>query len=331
MADLKALLDAIEEPSLLVRGHRLVDANESARKIFARRLVHDDIRLAIRHPAVLAAIEAGRETSLEVEGIGGVDRPWRVLVTPLGDGSLLIRMVDRGAARAAERMRVDFVANASHELRTPLTTIRGYAETLADDADIDPALRQRFAKTIETESIRMLRIVEDLMDLSRIEADRFVRPRDKVDLAALIESSVRENQELAQRSQCRVATDIDHEAAIVIGDTGQLRQVLDNLVSNALRYGCSPDQPTVTVSLQRAGRIARLSVRDEGDGIAADHLPRLTERFYRADAARSRESGGTGLGLAIVKHIVERHRGILDIASSPGSGTSVTIDLPLAD
>ncbi|MBW0144326.1 sensor histidine kinase [Sphingomicrobium clamense] len=331
MTERAALLDAISEPALLVRGHRLEQANRAARDIFARRLVHNDIRLAIRHPAVLAAIESGKEASLDVEGIGGVDRPWRVILTPLEDSTLLIRMIDRGASRAAERMRVDFVANASHELRTPLTTIRGYAETLADDAEIDPELRQRFAKTIETESIRMLRIVEDLMDLSRIEADRFVRPRDKVDLPALVEDAVDANQDLANRSQCRVRTEMAEDVPAIVGDVGQLRQVLDNLISNALRYGCSPEKPAVAISVRKEGRFVRLIVRDEGEGIAADHLPRLTERFYRADEARSRESGGTGLGLAIVKHIVERHRGILDIASSPGHGTTVTIALPLAE
>lgn len=329
MADSDALLNAIEEPALLVSGHRLVGSNRSARQIFARRLVHNDIRLAIRHPAVLAAIETGEEATLDVEGIGGVDRPWRVRVMPLDPSTLLIRMIDRAAARAAERMRVDFVANASHELRTPLTTIRGYAETLADDGEMDPAMRTKFARTIESESIRMLRIVEDLMDLSRIEADRFVRPNAQVDLSAIIVESVRHQQALTEQCGCTLETEIDGNCPPIRGDSSQLRQVVDNLLANAARYGCSPEKPRVFVTLKVAGRFARIRVRDEGEGIAPDHLPRLTERFYRADAARSRESGGTGLGLAIVKHIVERHRGLLDIASTPGGGTTVTVDLPI--
>lgn len=329
MVDIAALLDAIEEPALLVSGHRLIGANKSARQVFARRLVHNDIRLAIRHPAVLAAIDAAKDAVLEVEGIGGVDRPWRVSVTPLDEATLLIRMIDRAAARAAERMRVDFVANASHELRTPLTTIRGYAETLADDGDIDDALRRKFAKVIERESIRMLRIVEDLLDLSRIEADRFVRPRDPIDLRAVVGEAVANNEALAEQCQCALTLDLDETLPAIPGDAGQLKQVVDNLIANAVRYGCTAERPDVTITLSTAGRFARIRVRDRGDGIAPDHLPRLTERFYRADAARSRETGGTGLGLAIVKHIVERHRGILDIASSPGTGTTVTVDLPM--
>ena len=329
MADIEALLDAIEEPALLVSGHRLVGANRSARQIFARRLVHNDIRLAIRHPAVLAAIETGDEATLEVEGIAGVDRPWRVTLTPLDGSTLLIRMIDRATARAAERMRVDFVANASHELRTPLTTIRGYAETLADDGAMDDAMRSKFAKIIESESIRMLRIVEDLLDLSRIEADRFVRPRDQVDLATILRETVDHNQALADRCACSLSVEVADNVGSIPGDAGQMKQVIDNLIANAVRYGCTPEKPEVEISLSKAGRFARIRVRDRGEGIAPDHLPRLTERFYRADAARSRETGGTGLGLAIVKHIVERHRGILDIASSPGSGTTVTVDLPL--
>lgn len=329
MADIEALLNAIEEPALLVSGHRLVGANHSARQVFARRLVHNDIRLAIRHPAVLAAIEKGEEATLEVEGIGGVDRPWKVRVTPLDGSTLLIRMIDRAASRAAERMRVDFVANASHELRTPLTTIRGYAETLADDGEMDDATRSRFAKIIEGESIRMLRIVEDLLDLSRIEADRFVRPRELVDLSQVVREAVDNNEALAERCSCTLSVDISDGMGAIPGDAGQLKQVVDNLIANAVRYGCTPEKPSVEISLSKTGRFARIRVRDRGEGIAPDHLPRLTERFYRADAARSRETGGTGLGLAIVKHIVERHRGILDIASSPGSGTTVTVDLPI--
>ena len=329
MADIDVLLDAIDEPALLIRGHRLVAANSAARGIFARRLMQNDIRLVIRHPSVLAVIDRREEATLDVEGIGGVDRPWRVRVTPLEDSSMLLRLIDRAAARATERMRVDFVANASHELRTPLTTIRGYAETLAEEGELPDEMRRKFAATIESESIRMLRIVEDLMDLSRIEADRFVRPTQRADLGTLIRKCAASGEELARRCQCRIDVRVDENVPAVAADPVQLEQLLDNLIGNAIRYGCTPEKPAVTISLSRAGRFARIVVRDEGEGIAADHLPRLTERFYRADAARSRERGGTGLGLAIVKHIVERHRGVLDIASKPGEGTIVTVDLPI--
>ncbi len=237
---------------------------------------------------------------------------------------------DRSAAIAAERMRVDFVANASHELRTPLATISGFAETLAEEGPLDEAARTRFGATIHNEAARMLRIIEDLMGLSRIEADRFVAPRDRIDLAAIAHIAAQQTAALAERRGCNVAIEVGEQKIMVLGDHAQLLQVADNLISNAVRYGCGPKTPQVRVEVVRDGRRGLLRVTDRGDGIAADHLPRVTERFYRVDPARSRESGGTGLGLAIVKHIVERHRGTLDIRSRPGAGTIVEVHLPLA-
>ncbi|WP_265569947.1 ATP-binding protein [Sphingomicrobium nitratireducens] len=329
MADTNLLLEAIEEPALLVSGQRLLAANGAARTVLGQRLVNSDIRLVIRHPAVLDAIARGEKRTLEVEGIGGVDRPWRVRVTPIDDGEVLVRLTDRGTARATERMRVDFVANASHELRTPLTTIRGYAETLADEGKIDVEMRRKFAGIIEQESKRMIRIVEDLMSLSRIEADRFVRPSQEVDLGKLVERAVEANDGLAQRCECAIRADIEEDLPAIRADEGQILQLLDNLIGNAVRYGCTPDNSEVAVTLTRQSRALRLSVTDKGPGISPDHLPRVTERFYRVDEARSRETGGTGLGLAIVKHIVERHRGSLDIASIRGAGTTVSVEFPL--
>jgi two-component system phosphate regulon sensor histidine kinase PhoR len=225
-------------------------------------------------------------------------------------------------------MRTDFVANASHELRTPLATIIGYAETLADEGPADEAMRRRFGQTIETEARRMLRIIEDLMSLSRIEADRYQAPSEKVDLGEVASLAIEQAGPLAQRRGCRIESDIDGPLPPVAGDSGQLLQLADNLVANAIRYGCNDKSSAVTVSVRRDGSRLLLSVSDSGDGIAPEHLPRLTERFYRVDSARSRESGGTGLGLAIVKHIVERHRGTLDIRSEAGAGTTVTVSLP---
>lgn len=329
MSDIAPLLDAIDEPAILIEGHQLVAANRAARTVFARRLAHNDIRMVIRHPAVLAAVDAGDEATLEVEGIGGVDRPWQVRMTPLGQGRLLIRLIDRAAARAAEKMRVDFVANASHELRTPLATILGYAETLADDDAPPEEMRRKFAGTIRSEAKRMLQIVEDLMALSRIEADRFVAPKANIDLAELVRDAAAHLQPLAERRKASISLQLDSNIPALRGDPPQLTQLVENLIANALRYGCNEDNGTVTVALSLVRDRIRLEVRDRGDGIAPEHLPRLTERFYRIDPARSRGSGGTGLGLAIVKHIAERHRGLLNIASAPGKGTRVTVDFPL--
>jgi two-component system phosphate regulon sensor histidine kinase PhoR len=175
----------------------------------------------------------------------------------------------------------------------------------------------------------MLRIVEDLMSLSRIEADRFRYPAEEIDMAEVARITVEQATVVAERRSCRVNLDAEPGLPKVKGDFGQLLQLADNLVGNALRYGCNDKSCEVGVQVRSDGQHVIFTVRDRGDGIAKEHLPRLTERFYRADSARSRESGGTGLGLAIVKHIVERHRGDLRIESEPGKGTEVTVTIPI--
>ena len=325
-----ALIEALDEPALIVGGGRTIAANKAARALLGEGILDRDIRIAIRHPQALVAILAGRSADLALVGLGSAQRPWHLSVRPISKGHSVIRLTDRSSAIAAERMRVDFVANASHELRTPLATISGFAETLAEEEPIDDVSRRKFGATIHTEAARMLRIIEDLMGLSRIEADRFVAPRERVDLAAIARTAAQHGTALAERRGCSIELVADTELA-VIGDHGQLLQVADNLISNAVRYGCSPKSPHIRVEVASEGARAVLRVTDQGDGIAAAHLLRLTERFYRVDPARSRDSGGTGLGLAIVKHIVERHRGSLDIRSAPGAGMTVEVKLPRAD
>ena len=176
----------------------------------------------------------------------------------------------------------------------------------------------------------MLRIIEDLMSLSRIEADRFVAPDERVDLREVIELAVSNADHLRAKGACEFALKIEPKLQLVRGDRAQLVQVLDNLVGNALRYGCDKSGAKIDITAEQRGASVAVSVTDHGPGIPREHLPRLTERFYRVDAARSREAGGTGLGLAIVKHIIERHRGLLDIRSTPGVGTTVELHLPVA-
>jgi two-component system, OmpR family, phosphate regulon sensor histidine kinase PhoR len=333
MADISALaaaiLDAIEEPALVVRDQRTLAANRAARSLLGEAIIGRDLRFAIRHPLALDLIESGLEAETDLVGIGSADRPWHLSARPLADGATLIRLSDRSAVQAAERMRTDFVANASHELRTPLATIIGYAETLAEEGAIDDTLRSRFGGTIGGEARRMLRIVEDLMSLSRIEADRFNVPEERINLAEVAELAIEHAAPLLEQRRCLIGASLATDLPAVRGDFGQLLQLADNLIANALRYGCNADACRIEVEVRLAGPRALLVVRDHGEGIAADHVPRLTERFYRVDAARSRDSGGTGLGLAIVKHIVERHRGTIDIRSAPGKGTEVTVALPL--
>ncbi|MCL6683438.1 ATP-binding protein [Sphingomonas alba] len=324
----RSLIGVLDEPALIIEGARTAAANDAAKSLLGQRIEDSDLRFAIRHPEALRTILAGKVADVEVVGIGSADRPWLLSVRPIERGLTLARLIDQSAGRAAERMRVDFVANASHELRTPLATIAGYAETLADEGEVDEQTRRRFGSVIQCEARRMLRIVEDLMSLSRIEAERFLAPREAVDLGEVARLAADHAGPLIEKRSCTVELKIESGMPPVAGDFAQLLQTADNLVGNAIRYGCTQENAAVIIEVRRDGDRALFSVHDSGDGIAAEHLPRLTERFYRVDAARSRDSGGTGLGLAIVKHIVERHRGRLTIESQLGQGTTVQVALP---
>jgi two-component system phosphate regulon sensor histidine kinase PhoR len=326
----RALIEALEEPAMVVERGTVTVANARARRLLGSRLEGRDIRFAIRHPQALEQILAIRSGDLEVTGIAEPGRPWLLAIRELDEDTVLIRMIDRSDLVAAEKMRVDFVANASHELRTPLSTIGGYAETLAEEDDLPAATRSSFGRVIRDESRRMLRIIEDLMSLSRIEADRFVAPSDRVPIGDVIQTSIATAASTRAAVQFKIEVDVPEDLPGVRGDQAQLVQLFDNLISNALRYGCDRPDSSLEISARRESRWLAVSVTDHGPGIPREHLPRVTERFYRVDAARSRESGGTGLGLAIVKHIIERHKGSLEIKSTLGVGTSVTVRLPLA-
>jgi two-component system phosphate regulon sensor histidine kinase PhoR len=324
-----AILDAIDEPALIVRQGRVEAANQAALSLLGQQMVGRDLRIAIRHPLALNTILSGKTADIELVGVGSAERPWHMSVRPLPGGAL-VRLSDRSALRAAERMRTDFVANASHELRTPLATIIGYAETLIEEGPVDRPTRNKFGATIQSEARRMLRIVEDLMSLSRIEADRYRAPDEHIDLGEVARIAIEHAATLAERRGCQLEASVEPGLPMVMGDFGQLLQLADNLIGNAIRYGCTDKSCSARIAVRSEGQRVILSVSDEGEGIAAEHLPRLTERFYRVDSARSRESGGTGLGLAIVKHIVERHRGTLEIQSDVGRGTEVTVSLQAA-
>ena len=326
----RKIIDALGEPALIVQNAKTLAANASARALLGQAIEGSDVRLALRHPDAVQILLSGVEDDLELVGIGSSDRSWSLSARSIGNGQMLVRLIDSSALRSAERMRTDFVANASHELRTPLATVIGYAETLAEEGPVADELRARFGATIETEARRMQRIVEDLMSLSRIEADRYRLPDERVDLGEIARIAVKQATPLAERRGCRIDIEMAEELPQIAGDFGQLLQMADNLIGNAIRYGCSERSPVINVSVQPAASRVTFMVSDHGEGIAPEHLPRLTERFYRVDSARSRDSGGTGLGLAIVKHIAERHRGALDIRSEPGRGTRVSVSLPAA-
>ena len=327
------ILSALSEPMLLIDGGRVVVANGSAKQLLGPWIEGQDVRLALRHPATLELLSrpapADRSVEqLEVVGIGQAERSWLVRIATLEQGTRLVHLIDRSEAAAAEKMRVDFVANASHELRTPLATVLGFIETLQDDsAGADKEIRSRFLGLMFGEGKRMQTLIEDLMSLSRIEAERFNAPRDTVDLVQIVEEVRAGCAQLFIERSNELVVENEAGSTVVPGDRGQLLQLVRNLIVNALKYGKVESQ--VTVRLEDDGPTQlRFAVIDRGEGIAVEHLPRLTERFYRVDAGRSRAVGGTGLGLAIVKHIVSRHRGRLDIRSTVGEGTTVLVSLP---
>ena len=327
VAPLDAVLEGFAEPVLVIRTGRVAAANAAARALLGRHVVGEDARVAIRHPDAAGLLADGDTAdAVELVGLGGLEERWQMRAAAIAPDTRLVHLSNRTGEHVAEKMRVDFVANASHELRTPLASILGYVETLQDAAGEEPALRHRFLGIVFDEARRMERLVEDLMSLSRIEADKFRLPSARIDLSALTREVC---AALATQHGDRgrdVVLDAGQDLPEVVGDRVQLSQLLHNLIGNAMKYG-RPGTPVV-VTLRRGEGVASLVGDDEGEGIAPEHLPRLTERFYRVDAGRSRSLGGTGLGLAIVKHIVERHRGRLDIASVVGAGTTVTVALP---
>jgi two-component system, OmpR family, phosphate regulon sensor histidine kinase PhoR len=329
--DPAVLIEGLREASLIVAGGNVVAANAAARTLLGASIRGAALRDVVSHPAALAALERGNDAAegVELTGLGGLRRHWLMRSSTLSDGTSLIRFVDRSEARAAEQMRVDFVANASHELRTPLSTLIGYTETLREQGDdIDPGTRERFLTVVHDEARRMQRVVEDLISLSRIEAEKFTAPTEAVELEPLIEQASESVRRVAEERRSQIIRVIADELPPIAADRSQMLQLLDNLIANALRYG-EPGTP-VTVAARSEGPMVHLSVADQGEGIAPEHIARVTERFYRVDTSRSRSLGGTGLGLSIVKHIVERHRGRLSIESELGQGTTIHVLVPAA-
>jgi two-component system, OmpR family, phosphate regulon sensor histidine kinase PhoR len=325
-------VDQEKEPLLGTADNIVTIANDAAIRLLGRHIVGADVRTAIRHPAATDWLsQIAGNIPLETVNLIDFPRPgqrWTMRIAALSGSENIIFLSDRSAIDAADRMRSDFVANASHELRTPLAAILGYVETLQDmNGETDAGIRHRFLAIIEREARRMQQLVIDLLSISRVEADRFRRPTTPVDLAVIVQTTIAQLRDSEQARAKDVVAKLGDGPQPMLGDEAQLGQLAHNIISNAMKYGHTGTP--VTVELVREGRRARLSVNDEGDGIAPDHLPRLTERFYRVDEARSRSVGGTGLGLAIVKHISERHQGQLDIVSEVGKGTRVSVTFPL--
>ncbi|WP_417724979.1 ATP-binding protein [Salipiger sp.] len=342
-ADTRDMVSAFPLPAVLVRRDERVEAvNAEASALLGEGLEGRHFITALRQPTLLDAIEGtfreGRpRVTRYLASNGRHDTTFEVSCRPVplegGTGVLLV-FQDITHVEQIGQMRRDFVANVSHELRTPLTALLGFIETLKGPAREDAKARERFLGIMEAEAGRMERLVGDLLSLSRVEAEERVRPTEAVDLPGLVRSVLLGLGPLAAEAGVTLCADMPDKEQDVPGDPDQLRQVLVNLVENAVKY--SGRGTDVTVALTRPEFQARLrgpgvvlSVTDSGPGIDPIHIPRLTERFYRIDTHRSREMGGTGLGLAIVKHIVNRHRGRLRIDSTPGQGATFSVTLPV--
>lgn len=335
-----AILEAVPIPALIVDAdERIGAANVQAQTLLGQGVQDRHFTTALRQPDVAEAIEGCLRDGLPrqaryLSNDGAQDTAFDTTCRSLGaGGSILVCFQDVTHVEQAGQMRRDFVANVSHELRTPLTALIGFIETLRGAAAEDPAARERFLGIMAEESNRMNRLVGDLLSLSRVEGQERIRPRDPVDVAGLIRSVLNALRPLAEDAEVRFVVSGAGAEMTVPGDTDQLRQVFTNLIENAIKYGGSGGE--VSVTLSRSDRDSalrapglRVVVADQGPGIDPLHLPRLTERFYRADSHRSRQLGGTGLGLAIVKHIVNRHRGRLRVESELGKGAAFTVILP---
>ena len=335
-AAMTAVIEQVEVPLLLAHGHNILVANASAQAALGPYVVGQDARIALRHPDAVSLLHEAEGGSTTVRGLTGARSLWQLTRRRIEMGEWanywLIELRDRNAEADISRAHTDFVANASHELRTPLSSIIGYVETLAESpGKLDADITARFLGTVLREAQRMQSLVADLMSLSQLEAEKHDAPVDRIAIAALASRVV--NEFAYGDSDASVVLAAPDQAIAVTGDTKQLEQLLRNLIENALKYGDARTGDTgraIEVGIVEDQRgYALLTVTDHGAGISADHLPHLTRRFYRADPGRSRAAGGTGLGLAIVKHIVERHRGKLDIASTLGEGTTVSVRLPI--
>src|ERR1035437_1218597 len=342
---IEALIGGRPGPAIVLdRDGRFMAFNAAASAIAPALRRSEAALITLRMPELVEAIRraTANRTAQRVEFFERVplDRWFEAFVTPVklatvGDGRsdiLLMTFNDLTPLRRVEEMRADFVANASHELRTPLAALLGFIETLQGTAKDDPAARAKFLTIMQGQATRMARLIDDLLSLSRIELNEHLQPNTAVDLAPIVRQVADGLQTLARDRDVTIKVASPPDALIVLGDRDELIRALENLVENALKYGAAGKRVDITLtrSQTRAGvPEVRLAVRDYGPGIAPEHLPRLTERFYRVDVADSRAQGGTGLGLALVKHVLNRHGGRLTIESIPGAGASFTMHLPL--
>lgn len=332
-------LNAVPLPILIIgEDHRISFSNQAANDLLGSDIINNDVYLYLRKSKIMKAIksifEGGKKhagvvrytnkqkrsfdvTISRVSGTGGDDVPTQAMAFFYEITSML----------QTEQMRVDFVANASHELRTPLSSLIGFIETLQGPAKDDAPAQERFLGIMQSEAERMVRLIDDLLSLSKIEMSRHEVPETIVNVETMIQSVLLTASKVAKERNIEFSCEIEKKATKAIADPDQLMQVLLNLCINAAKYADRESTVHVEARLSKTRKFINVSIRDEGPGISKEHLARLTERFYRVDNARSRKMGGTGLGLAIVKHILLRHDSMLDVKSAVGKGTTFSFKL----
>ena len=339
-----AIVAGMPDPAVLLdRAGRVIHLNAAAAQLAPALRKNELAQFALRSPEIITALreaiattEPRRATYLDHVP---VDRWMELIITPVPvptlfggtDKCMLMTFHDQTPLRRVEEMRADFVANASHELRTPLAALSGFIDTLQGPAKDDAKARERFLGIMHTQATRMARLIDDLLSLSRVELSAHVRPDTLVDIVPIIRQVVDGLEPLAGERHVAIEIDLPEAPVPIAGDREELLRLFENLVENALKYGASGGKVVVSLSQAISGEGApevRVMVRDFGPGIAPEHLPRLTERFYRVDVGDSRAQGGTGLGLSLVKHIVNRHRGRLLIESVPKNGATFTACFP---
>lgn len=332
------LAAAVADPLIIFdRSTTVVHANAAAFVAFGGMSPGLSLPLKFRAPemqALLDSVVSGKVASDELDYLEKlpVERVYRVSASSVGHGTDLFVLVfkDQSEARRIDRMRADFIANASHELRTPLASISGFIETLRGPARNDPAAREQFLQIMQNQTSRMARLIDDLLSLSRLEMKPYLKAGARVDLRQTLESVIDSLSPLARDSNLVVERDFAEGQFAVPGDRDELFQVFENLLENACKYGQSGGR--VSVSVAPGGTVAEptvdVTIRDFGPGIPEEHIPRITERFYRVDVETSRAQKGTGLGLSIVKHILTRHNARMSIRSELGKGAAFTVHLP---
>jgi two-component system phosphate regulon sensor histidine kinase PhoR len=342
---LQLIIDGLPDPVVALDSTGAVLAlNGEARRIAPALRQGEPISLGLRMPALIAAVRravtTGSPQRVEFSERSRSEQWYEVHVIPAALSSpagsppdLLLTFHDLTQPRRIEQMRADFVANASHELRTPLAALSGFIETLRGSAQNDPSARERFLAIMHAQAERMARLIDDLLSLSRIELREHINPNTPIELLPIIHQVIDTLEPRAQERGVALSLSPAEQPLVVHGERDELIGVFENLVENAIKYGASGKRVEIRLECASAqapnGSQAKVSVRDWGPGIAPEHLPRLTERFYRVDVGQSRAEGGTGLGLALVKHILNRHGGRLSIESTLGAGSTFTVTLPL--